>query len=589
MHQQTLVFLVLAGALVLFILERWRYDVVALLALLTLTLSRVIPAEEAFAGFGHPAVITVAAILVVSEGLASSGVVDRISGLLTRIGPRITLQVGALLLVVSVCSAFMNNVGALALLMPVAIRLAAHHRISPSYLLMPLAFGSLLGGMTTLIGTPPNIIIGAFRAQANDSAFALFDFTPVGVAVLVTGVLFLTLAGWRLIPLRQGRTDASEMSHVERYTTELVVTEDSPAAERPLREVVERDDFVVVAILRDDERLLSPIGSTEIRAGDHLIVEVDPAILDSVLESTGFRLAAHGPEPENMRSSEIGLYQAVVMPRSRLQGRNAMELQLRARHGLNLLGIARQGARLVRQLKSIRFQPGDVLLLQGRRETVDEVLTRLGGLPLATAEVSLGRRRYLVLALAIFGLAILALVTRVLPAAPTFTAAALAMVLSGLVTLRQAYRSIDWSVIVLLGAMIPVGGALERTGGAELVAGRLADLSGHLPVGVIVAVVLVVAMFLSDIMNNAATAVLMAPIAVHIADGLGVSSDPFLMAVAVGASCAFLTPIGHQSNTLVLGPGGYRFGDYWRVGLPLEILITAVAVPVILRVWPLHG
>jgi di/tricarboxylate transporter len=357
-----------------------------------------------------------------------------------------------------------------------------------------------------------------------------------------------------------------------------------------LREVIlgSGADFVAMAIVRGNRKILAPNGSSRLRAGDHLIVEIDPSALGDLLDSTGFGLAGRGtPGERDLKSEEIGLVEAIVLPRSRLQDRTAPEAQLRAVHGLNLLAVARQGARIGKVLKRIRFKPGDVLLIQGARPGMNETLSQLGLLPLAPRDFDLGGRRRVAIALGIFALALATLVLRLLPAQVAFSLAALAMVLSGLVSLRAAYRSIDWPVIVLLGAMIPVGGALESTGGAALIAGKLAGMAAHIPIPVTLGVVLLLAMFLSDVMNNAATAVIMAPISVSVAHSLGVSSDPFLMAVAVGASCAFLTPIGHQSNTLVMGPGGYRFGDYWRMGLPLEILIVLLAVPLLLWAWPL--
>ncbi|MEE2775320.1 MAG: SLC13 family permease [Acidobacteriota bacterium] len=586
--EQVYLFFVLAAALALFVLNRWRYDVVALLTLLALSLPGIVARDQVFAGFGHPAVVTVAAILVVSQGLANSGVVDAISRLLAGVGSNVSLQVSALCVVVAVCSAFMNNVGALALLMPVAVRMAATHGVPASRLLMPLAFGSLLGGMTTLIGTPPNIIIGAFRADTAQEPFGMFDFSAVGLGMAVLGITFISLVGWRLIPQRRSPA-ATSVFEIEDYTTELLVPEASPFDGKTLEEVAGRleADFVVAVIVREGRRKVAPNRSAKIRAGDHLVVESDPGDLQKVLEETGFELAGqHVPGIDEMKSPDIGLFEAVVIPRSRIHGRTAAEVKLRAVHGLNLLGVARQGQRVHQPLRQIRFSGGDVLLVQGPRQEVGESLATLGLLPLAERQLDLRQQRRLALAVGIFGVALVALVTRVLPADQAFAAGAVAMVLARVVTLRQAYQAIDWPVVVLLGAMLPVGGALQSTGGAQLIANALGSVAQVVPLPVALAGVLILAMFLSDVMNNAATAVIMAPIALGVAVALGASPDPFLMAVAVGASCAFLTPIGHQSNTLVMGPGGYHFGDYWRMGLPLELLIVVAGVPLILWAWP---
>ena len=593
MTEQAYVFAVLAATLALFILDRWRYDIVALLALMAVAIPGIIPAAEVFGGFGHPAVVTVAAVLVVSRGLAASGLVEALAQRLGRMGSSPTMQIAVLTTVVAVGSAFMNNVGALALIMPVALRLASRNEISPSLVLMPIAFGSLLGGMTTLIGTPPNIIIANARVATGEPAFGMFAYSPVGLAVAVVGIAFITFLGWHLIPVREGQASAEAMFEIKDYTTELLIPEDSTLDGSPLREINQGHDVevVVLAIVRGRQKIFSPSGSASLAAGDSLIVEVEPANLQKLLHATGLKLASHAEDlgESDLRSKEFPLIEAVVKPRAPLQGRHAEEMELRARYGLNLLAVARHGARIRKQLKNIRFQAGDVLLIQAHDKSWSEALAALGCLPLAARELKLFAPQRMLLALAIFGGAIALLVSRLTSAPVALTAAALLMVLTGIVQLRDAYRAIDWPVIVLLGGMIPVGEALERTGGAAWIAARLVDISSTFPPWAILTLTLILAMFLSDVMNNAATAVIMAPISIQVAQSLGLSPDPFLMAVAVGASCAFLTPIGHQSNTLVMGPGGYRFGDYWRMGLPLELLIVVLGVPMILWVWPLGG
>ncbi|MEM9553796.1 MAG: SLC13 family permease [Acidobacteriota bacterium] len=589
MTEQLLVFAVLGATLVLFILDRWRYDLVALMALLTLALAGIIPGDEVFTGFGHPAVITVAAVLVVSRGLAEAGVIDLLGQMLSSLGKSPATLVLALTALVTVCSAFMNNVGALALLMPLAIKLGDSRDISPSVLLMPLAFGSLLGGMTTLIGTPPNIIIGAFRAEAAGEPFGLFDFAPVGVGIAVVGLGFLAV-GWRLIPRRVEPGAGEALFDFDAYTTEVVVGEDSPFAGQALMALTRETgiELVVAAIARGRRRIFAPDAAFQVEAGDRLVVEVAPAHLDALVKEADLRLAGASAfgEGDEIDPGQLHLVEAVVMPRGRLARRTPLEVQMRRTYGLNLLAVARQGARIQRQLKNIRFEPGDVLLLQAQGDHLTAPFAELGLLRVSTREVAIASRRRLLMALGFFGLAIVALALRLLPAQVAFAAAALAMVLTRIVRLRDAYQAIDWPILVLLGAMIPVGGALEASGGAATMAHALSAVGGHLPLPITLAIVLIAAMVLSDVMNNAATAVIMAPIAVGIATDLGFSSDPFLMAVAVGASCAFLTPIGHQSNTLVMGPGGYRFSDYWRLGLPLEILIVLLGVPLILWAWP---
>jgi di/tricarboxylate transporter len=589
---QWVVFGTLAAALILFASGRWRYDVVALVALVVVALAGIVPAGEVFAGFGHPAVVTVAAVLVVSRGLQNSGVVDLIAARLGRVGSRPVLQILALVGVVTVASAFMNNVGALALLLPVAIRMARKSGTPPSVLLMPLAFGSLLGGLTTLIGTPPNIIIATFRAQHGDGPFGMFDFTPVGGAVALAGVLFVALVGWRLIPQRKGQASREELFDVEDYMSELRVPDEAKVIGQTVREMEAstEGDVVVVGLIRGERRLPAPSGFETLRAGDVLVVKTDPEALKTLVEASGLELVgSKGLDADALGSDEVSVVEAVVARDAAIDGKTPRGLNLRWRYGLNLLGLSRQGERVQQRLKSIRIRAGDILLLQGRTDAIPDALTTLGLLPLAERGLRLGPPRRILLAVGLFGAALAAAATGLLPVQIAFVAAALLMVLTGLLSLREVYDSIDGPIIVLLGAMIPVGRALETTGGAQTIASGLLAMGTSLPPVATLALVLVGTMFLSDVINNAAAAVLMAPIAISVAAGLGASADPFLMAVAIGASCAFLTPIGHQSNTLVMGPGGYRFSDYWRMGLPLEILIAAVALPLLLRVWPLGG
>ncbi|MBI3997534.1 MAG: SLC13 family permease [Armatimonadetes bacterium] len=588
--EQAIVFGVLAMSLVLFITGRWRYDIVALLALLVVTVTGLVPPGEAFDGFGHPAVITVAAVLVVSRGLFTSGAVHVVADWMSRIGDRLIVQVGALTGVVAAASAFMNNVGALALFMPIAIRLARRSDNPPSALLMPLAFGSLLGGLITLIGTPPNIIIATFRARDGAEPFRMFDFTPVGLGVTVAGVLFMALVGWRLVPRRRGKTSRQELFEIESYITEVRVPPESKVVDQPIRDLEAMDDaeITVVALVRGERRFPAPSGSELLRAGDGLVIEADSEDLQALIDKTGLKLVGAKQLGEDaLGSDEVTIVEAVVTLDARIVGKTARSLNLRRRHGVNLLAVARQGARLKARLSDIRFRAGDVLLLQGGEEALAEVLPLLGCLPLAERGLRIGQPLRFLPAVGIFSLALAAAATGLAPVQIAFTTAALAMVLVGLLPLRELYESIDWPIIVLLGAMIPVGRALETTGGARLIAGALLALSAQLPPVATLTIVLVGTMFLSDLVNNAAAAIVMAPIAIGVAHGMGVSIDPFLMAVAIGASSAFLTPIGHQSNTLVMGPGGYQFGDYWRVGLPLEVVIVAVAVPLILWFWPL--
>ncbi|MFZ7110149.1 MAG: SLC13 family permease [Desulfatiglandales bacterium] len=597
---QLTVFGVLAATLVLFVWNRWRYDLVAVFALLLVALAGYVPPQGVFMGLGHPAVVTVAAVLVISRGLTNAGVVDTIARLLTRVGNRSWVQVATLTGIVALCSGFMNNVGALALLMPVAIWMARRADRSPSFLLMPLAFGSLLGGMLTMIGTPPNIIIAEYRVQAGATPFGMFDFLPVGAGVTLVGLLFIALVGWRLTPRREKQEVAGELFQIDAYTTELHLTEECNFTGKTLHDLiraVEDDaDIVVLALVRDGRLEEMPSTYEVLRVQDILLVETDSDSLKALLDITGLKLAGDVDNEENQdeekeserkKKGELAMTEAIVAPGSMLVGATPHRLDLRERYGVNVLAAARHGHRLRERLSRIRFVVGDILLVQGREESLQSGLNALGCLPLVSRGLRIGRPRKVMLASGIFGVVMALIALGFVSAATALVAGAVLMVLVGLISPNEIYDSIDMPVIVLLAAMIPIGEALETTGGSQLIADWLLNVAESVPPMAMLSILMIAVMLLSNIINNAAAAILAAPVAIRLAQGMGFSVDPFLMTVAIGASCAFLTPIGHQSNTLVMEPGGYKFGDYWRMGLPLSLLVVAGSVPLILWVWPL--
>ncbi|MCQ4312999.1 SLC13 family permease [Pseudomonas stutzeri] len=614
---QLTVFAVLAVTLGLFAWNRLRYDIVALGALLVVTLAGIVPPEKAFMGLGHPAVITVAAVLVLSRGLLNGGVVDSMARHLTKVGDRPWAQVLTLTGIVALCSGFMNNVGALALFMPVAIWMSRQNGRSPSYLLMPLAFGSLLGGTLTLIGTPPNIIIAGYRREVGEAPFGMFDFLPVGLAITIAGVLLIALL-WRLTPRRENPNGDQQLFEISAYLTELKLPEGSKYAGRTLHELMVaggEDDLLITALIRGDQQLRMPSMYEVLRDDDVLLVECDSDSLKAFLDATKMDLAAHADgeaearekaeqekqaektgdkdkqtEAEAARKdhhSEQALAEAIVTPQSSLVGTTATGLALRERHGVNILAVARQGQRLQQRLSKIRFAAGDILLLQTREDQLQSTLNGLGCLPLASRGLRITTPRQVWLAGGIFAAALVLIAAGLMPASIALVGAALLMILTGLVPTGDIYKSIDMSIIVLIAAMMPIGEALESTGGSQLIADALLEVGQAAPPAATIAILMAGVMLLTNVVNNAAAAVLAAPVAISLAQGMNASADPLLMAVAIGSSCAFLTPIGHQSNTLVMAPGGYRFGDYWRLGLPLSILVVLVAVPTILWVWPL--
>lgn len=600
--EQGLIFVILVASMGLFIWGRWRHDVVALGALLACVIVGLVPERAAFAGFGHPAVITVACVLVLSHGLQRTGAVSRLAQRLLPCGAGVLLSIAALTGLGALLSAFMNNVGALALLMPIALQISARLELPPGRVLMPLAFGTILGGMTTLIGTPPNLIVSSFRAQHGSGPFTMFDFSPVGVAVALAGVLFITLLGWRLVPKREvGNAASFDTGH---YLTEARVKAGGKAQGKTLREIeqlLDEADAQVVAMVRNKLRLTAPNPRRVLQADDVLVIEADPQELGEVLGQLDLLLEAEreAKEAEQKEDKEgetekkasndedRAMQELLVKPDSSLIGRSASRTRLRSRYSINLLAISRQSHRSIKRLRSTLIQSGDVLLMQGSAEDIGEFASDYDCVPLAARAINIPDPRQANLALGIMLLAIAAAAFGLLSAAIAFACGVLAYMLLRLVPLRAVYESIDWPVIVLLGALIPVAGAMSATGAADLLARLLMENLAQGNAIITLTLLLVVTMTLSDFMNNAATAAVMCPIALSAASQLGVSPDSLLMAVAIGASCSFLTPIGHQNNTLILSPGGFRFGDYWRLGLPLEILVALISVPMLLWIWPL--
>lgn len=606
-QDQGIVLAILAGTVVMFLWGRWRHDMVALGALLACVFAGLVPAASAFEGFGHPAVITVACVLVLSHGLQRTGAVDVLMqrALPGNLGPMLTIA--SLCGLGAVLSAFMNNVGAMALLMPVAVQVARKHDIAPGKALMPLAFGTILGGMTTLIGTPPNLIVSGFRAEAGLGSFGMFDFTPVGIAVAAAGLLFIAIAGRFLVPVRQ--ESGVDSFDIGTYLTEVTVHKGGKADGKSLRELepdLEEADAQIVGMVRNEFRVSAPNTSRTLRPGDILVLEADPEALAGILSGLGLRMegdeksdeAASDSDTEQQEegenedhdkgaSADIELQELVARPNSALVGSSADQLSLRARYNLNLLAISRDGMRSIRRLRSTSIQAGDVLLMQGSPEALSGFSTEFGCAPLAKRSINIPDKKQAAIAALVMLGAIGGAALGLVPAAISFAAGVLVFMAMSIVPLRQVYSSIDWPVVVLLAALIPVAGAMATTGAADLLAGLLLDTLAQGNAVIALIAILVVTMVLSDFMNNAATAAVMCPIAISTAYQLNVNPDSFLMGVAIGASCAFLTPIGHQNNTLILGPGGFRFGDYWRLGLPLEVVVVGVSVPVLLWVWPL--
>ncbi len=568
---------------------RYRYDIVAFSALMIGVVLGVVPTKEAFSGFGHPATLVVALVLVVSAGLVRSGAVFLITRTLvdsTRsLGMHITLMGG----IGGVLSAFMNNVAALALLMPVDVQTARKAKRSPGLSLMPLSFATILGGMVTLIGTPPNIIIASIREDALGAPFKMFDFAPVGGITAIAGLTFVALVGWRMIPKRE---DAGlEAAEFAEYIAELTVPKDSPHIGKrliELEETAQKADIALLGVIRDGKRRYGAAINTVIRENDVLVLEATPDALDEFRTALSLAFSDEKRE-ERLKAAGEGLdiIEVVVTQHARIAGKTAQSLGLHWRQRSVLMGISRQGRRITSQVRNTKIRPGDILLLLVPNETGRDVTDWLGCLPLADRGLAVTQDNKTWAAIGLFGAAVAAASFGLVYLPVALGLVVMAYVLTRIVPLSELYDHIEWPVVVLLGSMIPLGAALEDVGGTELIAGTLVGLTEGMPAWAILTVLMLVTMTLSDVLNNTATTIVAAPVGIQMALSLGVSPDPFLMAVAVAASSAFLTPIGHKNNTLILGPGGYSFGDYWRMGLPLEILVVAVSIPSILIFWPL--
>ena len=588
--EKEIVFGILVLAIGLFVWGKLRYDLVAIICLLLLVVTGLVSPEDSFAGFAHPAVVTVAMILIVSHGLSKSGLIEWIARWMMEKELNFTLQLAVLCIMVSLASAFMNNVGALAMTIPLVIHLAKKSGQSPSSYLMPIAFASLLGGMITLIGTPPNIIISTFRSDYSGEEFGMFDFAPVGLSLTFIGLLFIILVGWRLVPKRTPQGEETNKFNIDDYITELRIVEDSKLKDEPRSKINEftKGNIQVLNTIRNEQLIYAPSRNFVFKEMDIITIQGDPSdIKDFIDESKTELVGKEKVSPKIKPSEEISLVEAVLMENSRIIGRTASNMNMSFRYGINLLAISRSNQKIRKRIDHVPFKVGDVLLVQGESDKIDEALEQMGCLPLADRGINLGQPKKILLALSIFGLSLALIISGILQVQIAFTLAALLIVLFKVIPLRDIYTSIDWPVIILIGALLPLGTALETSGGAAWLAEKVLILKDNFPPWFILGLVLILTMFLSDIINNAATVVLMAPIALSIAAGMGVNPDPFLMAVAVGGSCAFLTPIGHQGNALIMGPGGYAFTDYLKLGAPLEILIVLIGTPLIMFFWPL--
>ncbi|MBQ0716795.1 MAG: SLC13 family permease [Sulfitobacter litoralis] len=586
---QIILFTLFAAVFGMLLWGRFRYDLVAFSALMVAVVLGVVDSKDAFAGFGHPATLVVALVLIVSAGLTRSGAVLLITRTLVDASRSLGGHITLMGVIGGVLSAFMNNVAALALLMPVDIQTARKAGRSPGLSLMPLSFATILGGMATLIGTPPNIIIASIRQESLGEPFRMFDFAPVGGIAAAAGLAFVALIGWRFIPQRQNNVLGPE--DLSPYLAELTIPEGNAQIGKRLAElqdVADKADVAMLGVIRDGKRRYGQSRNLPLRAGDALVLEATPDALDEFRSTLDLHVADADREDRLHADGEgVEIIEVVVTSDSRMNGRSAQAVGLSWRQRSVLLGVSRRGKRITSQLRKTELQVGDILLLLVPRDTASHVVEWLGVLPLADRGLAVTENHKVWLAIGLFAGAVTAASFGLIYLPVALGLVVIAYVLARIVPLSELYTHIEWPVVVLLGSMIPLGAALDSSGGTELIAGALVGLTQGMPAWVVLTVLMLVTMTLSDVLNNTATTIVAAPVGIQMAQSLDVSPDPFLMAVAVAASSAFLTPIGHKNNTLILGPGGYNFGDYWRMGLPLEIIVVAVSIPAILVFWPL--
>ncbi len=584
--------LVLFGAIILaFVFWIWgkiRYDVVALIALLIIVLGGVIPFEEAFLGFSSPAVMIVAAVLIMSRGIINTGFIDFLLAKIPIKNKKIWIQISILSAVTAVISAFIYSIGALAIIMPLAISVARKEKISPAYYLIPLAFASHMGGFLTLIGNAPNIIVSSLRSDLGMEPFHMFDFGRVGIWLTVAAVLFISLIGWRLIPKREEKKRKEDVAKVEDYTSEILVLEDSKFINQDIKDLKKeiKEEFSVSSIIRGGMNITEPENDEKIMKADLILVKGDAEVIRKIISLGGFKLNTPKEREGEKNNSNIVEAEAVVGMKSKIIGSALKDIRIDLVYNVDVAAISRQGREIKEKLKDLRISLGDVLLLRGEEEDINEFLSNSKLLPLAERYINIRPTKSMFFTLSIFLLSVLLATFNILPVEIAFFLGAALMLFTGILTSKQAYQNIDWPIIILLGAMIPFGQAMITSGAADIISSwflTISDIGGPL---LILAIFLAVTILLSDLINSIGVAVLMAPIAILLAQGLGVSIDPFLMAVAIGGSCGFLTPVGHQANLLVMEPGGYKFTDYWKSGIFLNIIIFVVSIIFLPIVWP---
>lgn len=585
---------ILVTAVFLFASERLRPDLVALLVLLTLLLTGLVTVEEAFSGFSNPAVITVWAIYIVSASLTHTGIADYIGKYLGQLaGTGEVRLIFVLMLAVGGMSAFMNNIGAAAVMLPVAIALGKRANVPTSKLLIPLAFGSLLGGITTLIGTPPNLLTSAALVEAGLEPFSLFDFTPLGLIIMFSAIAYMLLIGRHLLPgytaTHAHTDDLVHEYHLRDYLAEVHVLPKSPYIGKTFSETQlgEKAGLTIMGLQRNGHSAFGPIHNMHIEDGDILFVEGQRERILILEETGGITLLPEKIMDADLKSPEATVAEIVVSQLARFMGQTLNEMDFRERYGLTVLAIWRNEEPIIGRLAEVPLQLGDTLLVHGRRERIEALRDDNAFLLLRPPDSPSPRLSKAPINMLIFVSMISLVAFGVLHIATAAVLGAAISVLTGCLTMDEAYKSVEWKSVFLIAGMLPMGIAMETTGTAQLLSEWIVNLTGgYGPRGILLGLFILTGV-LTAFMSNAAAAVLIAPIAIQTAFSQGVNPHAYVMGVALAASCAFVTPIGHQVCILVYGPGGYRFSDFTRVGVPLTILIWLLMLIFLPVFWPL--
>jgi len=589
---------ILLATIILFATEKYPVDLTSMMALGALLVVGLIAphfssnyswltVEECFSGFSSEATITVAAMFVLSAGLQKTGSVDALGRGLIRLGHNQTILLVLVMVSIAVVSAFVNNTAAVAVFIPLVLAVCVRHKVSPAKLLIPLSFASQFGGVCTLVGSSTNLLVHSISLKHGLGGFTMFEFTEMGMIFMGVGIIYFLVAGRWILPA--GRADQlTEAYQLREYITEVRILKGSPLIDKTVLQsrLGQSNDVTVLEILRDKKKIWSPL-QVPLREGDVLLLRGGIKELMALKAPNKLEIE---PEfqlrDETLETEDLVLVEGLVPPRSRLTGRNLVDIDFRRRYNAIVLAIQRRGHTLTESLNKIRLRVGDALLIQGHKDEIARLRKDDNFVVLEEVAPPALRRHKVPVALAIIALTVGLAAFTVMPIVVSAILGAIAMITTRVISLEEAYTAVDWKVIVLLAGVLPLGLALERTGAATVVADYALEYSGRYGFRVVLGVFYALTVVATSVMSNNAAAVLLAPIAISIAQALGVSEKPFLLAVLFAASTCFATPVGYQTNVMVYNPGGYRFTDFMKVGIPLNILFCIVAIYYIPEFWP---